>query len=408
MEIDFDKEIDALLRRDAALQSSPPYNGGVAEGRGGSPALEHLDADEISAFAENALPEKTRAVYMRHLADCDRCRRILSELITSGSAADVKAASSVVGAPSVASVAPWYRRIFLMPNLAYAMGGLVLIFAGLLGYSALQNSTGRQTAEVSQVAEERPAGGPNADEEPDFGMTNAVTANTAVNANIPVSRSAAGTTSTSANSAASAMPGAANLNASAATKPEPLALDGLAANTARSMSPEQPAAAAGVAPDRPSSAPIARPEPLDMKTSRDEAGKREEPTAKEDALLRAENERARSDAGELMKAAPSAKSVSGLRRAAPGPEQQMNNRQISNLPTAARQNQILAARRVGGKMFEQNQGVWYDTSYQGQKTINIRRGTGEYKKLDPGLRSIAQSFGGTLVVVWKEKAYRIQ
>ena len=68
MELEFDKEIDALIR-------------GRGVSAGDSPPKGHLDADEISAFAENALPERTRTLHMAHIADCDRCRKILSNLI---------------------------------------------------------------------------------------------------------------------------------------------------------------------------------------------------------------------------------------------------------------------------------------------------------------------------------------
>ena len=63
---------------------------------------------------------------------------------------------------------------------------------------------------------------------------------------------------------------------------------------------------------------------------------------------------------------------------------------------------------MSGKTFERKQGVWYDTTYQGRPTINVQRGTAEYNRLDGGLRSIANSLGGTVVIVWGAKAYRIQ
>ena len=61
---DFDKEIDAILRK----------------ARGGESVIlnnSHLDADEISAFAENALPDAARMRFTAHFADCGRCRKIL-------------------------------------------------------------------------------------------------------------------------------------------------------------------------------------------------------------------------------------------------------------------------------------------------------------------------------------------
>lgn len=65
-------------------------------------------------------------------------------------------------------------------------------------------------------------------------------------------------------------------------------------------------------------------------------------------------------------------------------------------------------KQIGGKSFNRQDGVWYDSAYSGQATTDVRRGSNEYKKLDPGLRSIAESLSGTVVVVWKSSAYRIQ
>ena len=67
----------------------------------------------------------------------------------------------------------------------------------------------------------------------------------------------------------------------------------------------------------------------------------------------------------------------------------------------------VAKRTVSGKTFEQRDAVWYDSAYKGQVTTNVRRGTESYRKLDSGLRSITDKLSGTVVLVWKEKAYRI-
>ena len=63
---------------------------------------------------------------------------------------------------------------------------------------------------------------------------------------------------------------------------------------------------------------------------------------------------------------------------------------------------------TGGKTFKRKDNVWYDSAYRGQPTTNVTRGTSEYKKLNSGLRGIAENLGGTVIAVWKEKAYRIQ
>ncbi|HLA96465.1 MAG TPA: zf-HC2 domain-containing protein, partial [Pyrinomonadaceae bacterium] len=96
MELEFDKEIDALMRKGLAGRLST-----------GEVLNAHLDADELSAFAENAMPERSRALYMAHLADCDRCRRILSNLIVLNS--EEIAGTAAVAAPAISVAAePWY------------------------------------------------------------------------------------------------------------------------------------------------------------------------------------------------------------------------------------------------------------------------------------------------------------
>ena len=65
-------------------------------------------------------------------------------------------------------------------------------------------------------------------------------------------------------------------------------------------------------------------------------------------------------------------------------------------------------RSVGGKTFNNVGGIWFDSAVGKQKQKTVRRGTREYLKLDAGLRSIADNLGGTVVILWSGKAYRIQ
>src|SRR5918996_442158 len=82
-------EIDLLLRRLGRRQEVSVTDSDS----------DHLDADELSAFAENALPAAARARYTEHLADCSKCREIVVQL--SGSVPIVAAKETVtVAAPS--------------------------------------------------------------------------------------------------------------------------------------------------------------------------------------------------------------------------------------------------------------------------------------------------------------------
>src|SRR5690606_8901335 len=104
--------------------------------------------------------ERVRAVHMEHLADCGNCRKILSGLIALN--ADAEPVEDRIAAPSVVpvtAVVPWYRRL-LLPNLAYVMGGLVLIFGGLITIQLLRSSTGNELISQSVSNTAAPARGP--------------------------------------------------------------------------------------------------------------------------------------------------------------------------------------------------------------------------------------------------------
>src|SRR6476620_1510328 len=69
--------IDLMLRKLGRSDGRSQENAGNGAAQSNHA---HLDADELSAYAENALPVTTRARYTEHLADCARCRQIVSQL----------------------------------------------------------------------------------------------------------------------------------------------------------------------------------------------------------------------------------------------------------------------------------------------------------------------------------------
>ncbi|MEQ1765515.1 MAG: zf-HC2 domain-containing protein, partial [Pyrinomonadaceae bacterium] len=182
MELEFDKEIDSILRKTGEAK-----RGVLVGDKPGEKPKVHLDADQLSAFAENAMPEKTRALYMSHLADCDRCRRILSGLIMLNAEAGLVEERVVAPAISPGAIEPWYRK-FLIPNLAYVMGGLVLVFGGLIAITVFRSSQMENAATVSQSVDSPAARGPMFDDAQavtdQMGNANAAStvANTAVSA----------------------------------------------------------------------------------------------------------------------------------------------------------------------------------------------------------------------------------
>src|SRR5256885_14489056 len=113
-----DKQIDILMRR-LATHSGP------------SNESSHLDADEMSAFAEGALPELARAQYVSHLADCDRCRKQVSSLALATGA--VNRAESVADKRERRNVWQMLTGFFVLPVLKYAaVAAMLLIVAGVV------------------------------------------------------------------------------------------------------------------------------------------------------------------------------------------------------------------------------------------------------------------------------------
>ena len=390
MELEFDKEIDAILRKARG-------GGGVALTAIASP---HLDADTIAAFAEDALPQKAKLLYVEHFADCDRCRRMLSQtvLMNSGAVtADAKAASNTILAP-VATAVPWYKNLFKTQNLALGMGAIVLAFGGILGYLVLQNQKADTNASVSQVANKPNLGGPYSS-----GMLNA---NTSTNAAMPAANAMASPANASAANVAS--PPAGTASNSAATLPgttvgrldsgkatgagkpaDTSSADGFAVDGA---SKEDSKTVAGA----PAPPPASKPEPV--RDEKAEAEKSDKLKDGDDAMLATRKRAGEDRYGRDLPAQPS---KSGPARS--GPIMNQTQGQSSN-----NSYDMPVKRLVGGKTFENKNGAWYDSAYRGQATSNYRRGTDEYKKLDSGLSNIADTVGGTVVLVWKGKAYRVQ
>ena len=370
MELEFDKEIDAILRKSRS-------------GKALAAVGEHLDADVVAAFADGALPERSRALYTRHLADCDRCRKLLTQTITMNTAAISAADEAASSVSQVAETSSWVSNLFRTPNLALAMGALVLTFSGVLGYLVMRNQQS-ETAMVSQSDTEMQKGGPSAGIEATEQIANSNAASTAAN--------------TSANAAASNAPNTSANSAVAGAPTDSVADRSIDSLPMTRRDADKPAMMDGIIAE-PKPAPAAPPVDKPVAERDREKLKSDDKEAKDENVLlggaRQETEDRRAS-GNVAKAK---KAPGGPTRSGPVQSQNQVNTQTYEMPVT---------RAAGGKKFTNRNGAWYDTAYRGQATVNVRRGTDSYKNLDSGLRSIADTLGGTVVVVWKDKAYRIQ
>src|SRR5258708_5138395 len=121
-----DAQIDVLLRRYAGQSQT-------------AAAGEHLDADELNAFAEGSLPAAARSRYLSHLVDCDNCRQVVSQLAISGGAL-VKTESEATTDTQGYS---WWKRLsgFFSPlTLTSAALAAVLIIIVGVGFFVMRQS----------------------------------------------------------------------------------------------------------------------------------------------------------------------------------------------------------------------------------------------------------------------------
>lgn len=390
MEFEFDKEIDALLR-----QTAQGSEAAFADSKSNiqNPKSPHLDADGISAFAENALPEKTKTFYVAHLADCERCRKILSNVVASNSETRTETAAPVNDKLKISAAAaiPWYKKLFAAPSLAYAMGALVLVFAGLIALTFLKNAP--RNAEVSSI-NEKPTnmGGASGDGET-VATERETAAPTASMSNAgSMSNSAAMTNSSMMSNTAAATRGGSTSNGAASVLNNSSVAQ---SEAAKNKSPEQTA---------PQQKAVAENQ---MNGANFADRNRETSDKSADApVFQQQDEAKKSNAQPTAKPAPPAPSSALSTGTASAPPSANLAAKSRNAPRADAEKS--ETKKVGDKNFRRDGGVWYDAAYSGQSTTNIARGSSEYRKLDSGLRSIAETLSGTIVVVWKAKAYRIQ
>src|SRR3954463_11220751 len=107
-------EMDRLLRRYARRNAGtlPVRDGLESAGTQDASSSAHMDADELNAYAEGALPEAARSRYFAHLADCDRCRKLVTELtLASGVVSEEKRVAVPESRPS-RSWREWLATLF--------------------------------------------------------------------------------------------------------------------------------------------------------------------------------------------------------------------------------------------------------------------------------------------------------
>jgi hypothetical protein len=163
----FDKEIDLLLRRRARGTAAKSLADGGGNGAA-TPASAHLDADELGAFAEGALPAGARLAAVTHLADCDRCRGAVVSLSNAlgGTESKPHAVAAAVPASAAGSLPAswrgWMATLFSPRALRYAVPLLAVSLVAVVSFVALRTREAGSSPNVQsarpreEVAQTRP------------------------------------------------------------------------------------------------------------------------------------------------------------------------------------------------------------------------------------------------------------
>ena len=371
-------EMDLLLRR-LGRRDEPTVS---------NAADEHLDADELSAYAENALPAAARTHYTAHLAECSRCREIVVQL--SSSVGVVTATESVVSGPSI-----WRRflaSLFTPVVLRYAAPALGLIVVAVIGFVVLRRNESPEY--VTQVSnnEQRPTALPAA--EPTASV---------------------GDSATNGDSATKTSPTREELaekqkrNLQAETPPPPNAPPSVTSietevskDAAAQPKPQQQPASANEAPPvkaAPAPATEERPRPAEPEASKKEV--KELPAAARVAPQTALQAEQREDD----------KRTQGFVRGNTADEVSAAGTRSSKLKRDGL-NVNANTRTVAGRRFSKKGGVWIDTAYDSSKdSTTLTRGSEQYRALvgdEPEIKTIADALDGEIIVVWKGRTYRIR
>jgi hypothetical protein len=394
-------EVDLLLRKLARRPRGDSADfAEIAEHSGAQREQQHLDADELNAYAENALPDVSRALYTEHLADCAACRKLVAQLSL--------ASGTTVTAPSVAAKAPssikkYLARLFAPRVLRYAGPAFaviaVLAIAFILNrqkpssdYVAQNQESGRvQTAKTTEAPQ------------PPVAFDSPAEKNGAV--------ASARKVESKPNSVATPEE---RQQEQAAAKPK--ALD--SATTVDKLEEAPPASPA----PQPT---MAREATETAKTlngrlaGTDDLAKQKKPAPAKDQEAESKEEDRKSDEAALRPAKPKTETSplqsprsqgAGISSAVSRDSRRERDKSETN--EKGESNKEDDGRTVVGHHFRRQNGIWVDAAYEpSRKTVNVARGSEQYQALvadEPAIRTIAEQLDGVVIVVWKGQAYRIR
>jgi len=386
MKEETNNEMDLLLRR---LGRRPDTSASDTNGD-----VDHLDADELSAYAENVLPVEARARYTEHLAECARCRGLVVQL---SSSAGVVPAVRTIKAPEPSALRKLLASLFSPLVLRYAVPALGLIVVAALGFFVLRRDKNADGGSIAQIAE--------APKPPSVVSANTQEAEPEPSGDVD-------RVNKQETAAKPARSSGSPEDQVAAAAPEPTLSPATVNGTVDSPAKKEPAQpVTTVAPAAAAAKPAATTESREQQANteaRDETAQArldKEPTADnanktEEAAKTKPKDRKAADVMSPgfsgLTAAPSSGARARAGRA-DGEDKDKNDAET---------------RTVAGHRFRKRGGVWIDTAYESSRSAtNLTRGSEQYRALvadEPAIKTIADQLDGEILVLWKGRAYHIQ
>jgi len=391
MKQETNNEMDLLLRRLGRRPDIP-----VSDANGD---VDHLDADELNAYAENVLPAAARARYTEHLAECARCRDLIVQLSSSAGVPVVEPVKAVE--PS--GLRKFLASLFSPMVLRYAVPALGLILVAVIGLfvSRQKQSDGDSIAQKTEAPASRPFVSPTT---PEPAAPASQLYDQQSKEDVPAKQ--AQSSGSPENQSAAAVP---------AAPPAPPIVDESSRDDLAKKA-QQPVA---------TEAPVtAAPKPIDTREQQAKTEAREEaaqaraanepPAEKAKAAetdkvkVRVEDRKAAEV--EPARSAPSVNTTGAFGGSVAGAARTRGQR--DDAVASDKDKNDAETRTVAGRRFRKQDGVWTDTAYNSSRSpVNLTRGSEQYRALiadEPGIKTIADQLDGEIIVVWKGHTYRIR
>jgi hypothetical protein len=404
-------EIDLLLQRMARSDNTASDSEARTSNR-------HLDTDELSSYAQKALPAAARARYTEHLTECATCRKLVTELSLSLGAAAV--AAPFERADQASGLKRFVASLFSPLVLRYAVPALGVIVVMIVGVVVLRRQ--EQHKFIAQLADDQkaaaPLATPSAQVSPADVFTDkqskeidkAESGNSKPSETKQKTAAASGNASEAAPATAPARvpvgpakddPSAAQLRPTVAAEPPPPA-------SRPAATTETGAQNSVVVINNQNAAATEKTEPELAKGRPDDAPRDEAQRAKQNETSENKTKQKSSSTAGFM-----ASGVAGVRRRAGESKGVADAKRDDSTRNAAQPEAAdEETRTIAGRHFRKEHDIWIDTAYTSSTaTVNMARNSEQFRALvadEPAIGTIVKQLDGEVIVVWKDRAYRIR